>query len=124
MLPSGTVSRGLSQLVRSLFSSSTSHIRSAPSLAMVDITNTMESIITLISICIAYVIRLIRLPVERPIAGSPPQATIAFAPSHETIIIQVYEHTCISGAFHARFFSAFVKSERMLSEVSSNLSIS
>ena len=48
----------------------------------------IENIIRLERICCAYVIRLMRLPVESPIAGSPPEATIAWAPNHEISIIQ------------------------------------
>ena len=50
MEPSFTSYTGFSGLLRVLFSSSTSTIRLADSLAMVIITNTMESIIRLLRI--------------------------------------------------------------------------
>ena len=60
-----------------------STIRSVEALDMVIITNTMESIIRLMRICIRYTKRLIRPPVLKPIAELLPEATIIRAPNQE-----------------------------------------
>ena len=64
-------------------------MRSADEREMVIITNTIENIIKLIIICVAYEKSAISDPVVKPCAASFPLATIALAPNHEIKIIQV-----------------------------------
>ena len=66
-----------------------SAMRSADEREIVIITKTMENIIKLIIICVAYEKRAISDPVVKPCAALFPLATISFAPNHEIKIIQV-----------------------------------
>ena len=77
MLPSATLSTAFSGSVISLFSSSTSTIRFADAPERVSITNIIESILRLISICILYVSILDRSPTLNAL---PPDEIIIFAP--------------------------------------------
>ena len=110
MDPSFTSVIGFSPFFKLLSSVKISAIRSAEVLEIVIITNTIESIIRLIKICMVYVNKLINSPVLSPMAALPPLATTALAPNQEIKIIQPYTQNCINGIFNANVCSAFVKS--------------
>ena len=77
---------------------------------MVSMTKIIERPMRLMRICVAKDSRLRSSPVERPVAASPPQATMVRAPNQESRSTAAYMQSCIKGAFHASCCSAFLKS--------------